>query len=81
MTTFSIKEIRAARERNKKIKPDFQVGNSVIIVKSPYDSVKPGDKAVIKRIIYNHGRKGDHLYIVSGLAHCAFWHFEVQKES
>lgn len=80
MSQFSIKEIRAARLRSlAKKDQNFQVGNLVEIVKSPYESVKPGTQAIIEKIRYNHGRTGDHLYILAGLSHQAFWASEIRK--
>ncbi len=79
---FDRSAIQAAILKGKsQNKGNFQVGNLVTIAKSPYDNVKPGAKAIIEDIRYNHGRVGDHLYILSGLTHKLFWANEIKKEN
>jgi hypothetical protein len=55
----------------------MSVGQQVVVVISPYSSVRVGTVATIERIRLNHFGPRQHLYELSGVEHKLFREYEL----
>ena len=57
----------------------MNIGDKVVIVRSPYSSVRAGTIATITRMRLNHLGPGKHLYYLSLSEYKSFWGWEIKK--
>ena len=57
----------------------IKVGDSVVLVKSPYLAVRKGTISKVTEIRKNHFGNGKHLYVLGKLSHKNYWEHELEK--